>query len=177
MQRINLPGLTVTPERIELAYQDGVDVFVVRIAARPGAPADPTKLEYDCCIFLLNDDGDGVLNGDGELVRTRNTTLTIYNDPSEAVQTPAEMSRSAVVLAKVEEMLVTAKPWADRVHNRDLFVEALAPAEELPPLMKDGQPVAVSAEQIMTSLRPAPPPAPEPLMPALVPPAEVETAA
>lgn len=174
MHRIALPGLVITPERMEFAYQCGADIFIIRCTPRPGAPSDPTKLDYDSTVYLFADDGNGVFDGDGELVKTRNHTITVYNDPS--INGGTTQTLGELVAQTVEHYIETwCQPWAGRVKARLALHEELA-AADLPPPTKDGAPVAVDPVTLLALLNP--PPTPEaPPPPPLIEPMPEATAA
>jgi hypothetical protein len=119
--------LTMTAELMELAWGDGSWIYLVRLSPVEGQPVDPTKEELDVSLFVLDPQGAQKLD------YPRQTTLTMYDDPSPAIGTPADHDEVAVIMAFAEAQLPLMQASAARLLAAKPLYERLAataPQEE-----------------------------------------------
>jgi hypothetical protein len=114
--------LVMTEPLMELAWSDGTWIYLVSLSPVDGQPADPTKEELDVSMSIL--DAQGVLKVD----YPRQTTLTMYDDPSPAIGTPVDHDPVATIMAFAEGMLPGLQGSAARLLDTRPLFERLAAA-------------------------------------------------
>jgi hypothetical protein len=114
-------ALVMGKERMEFAYADGDEIYLVAYQPREGAPEDPTKVEWDVWLSVLD-----ATSGAEVSPAPRMSTLTTYYDPSDAIQTPSAKTPAVQIMEHVADLCQRAKAWAQVLRDPTPIYEQLA---------------------------------------------------
>lgn len=115
--------LVMCADLMEIAYADDAYVYLVTLTPTVGQPTDPTKEELDVSLSVLDKD-----SGDVKLAYPRQTTLTMYDDASAAIGTPADHDPVATIMDFVEAQLPLMAASASRLLDQTPLYQRLAAA-------------------------------------------------
>ena len=121
MERIDLPGLTLTNDHIEMAYRNGDDIYVVRVVPDPDIDHDVNNRMFLSDVFLFVDDGNGAVDGEHELVAQMPTERFL-------VKSDAGDSLADAISKHVMTKMTSAASWATRLRSQADVASALAPS-------------------------------------------------